>query len=121
MNARRWAVVVLATLLFALSTAAALGQAGPLNDLFALGQGTGESPAAVPIERREEPPLVATPRADCGPGSHTEPDVQGRVPAGTGKDGFNCNAQLVGHQGTEGGFKTLRYNDSQGRECAFYD
>jgi hypothetical protein len=28
---------------------------------------------------------------------------------------------LVGHQGTEGGFKVVRYVDAQGHECAFYD
>src|SRR3954471_4434382 len=108
-------------LLVALSAATALGQGNPLNDLFAIGLGPGEDPAEVPIERREEPPLAATPRAQCGPGSKQEPGIQGRVPAGSNKDGFNCNTSLVAHQGTEGGFKTLRYNDSQGRECAFYD
>src|SRR3954469_13869234 len=108
-------------LLGALSTATALGQANPLNDLFAIGLGPGEDPAEVPIERREEPPLAATPRAQCGPGSKQEPGIQGRVPAGSNKDGFNCNTSLVAHQGTEGGFKTLRYIDPQGHECAFYD
>src|SRR3954453_17630732 len=108
-------------LLVALSAATALGQGNPLNDLFAIGLGEGDAPAGVPIERREEPPLAATPRAQCGPGSKREPGIQGRVPAGSNKDGFNCNTSLVAHQGTEGGFKTLRYIDPQGHECAFYD
>src|SRR4051794_34327263 len=108
-------------LLVALSAATALGQGNPLNDLFAIGLGPGEDPAEVPIERREEPPLAATPRAQCGPGSKQEPGIQGRVPAGSNKDGFNCNLSLLAHQGTEGGFKTLRYIDPQGHECAFYD
>jgi hypothetical protein len=104
-----------------LSAAAALGQAGPLNDLFAIGQGDGESPSTVPIERRAEPPLLPTPVSDCGPGSHPQPGLDGRVPPGSADSGLNCNVSLVGHEGTEGGFKTLRYVDGAGHECAFYD
>jgi hypothetical protein len=113
--------IVGVALLVALSTATALGQGNPLNDLFAIGLGEGDDPASAPIERREEPPLAATPRAQCGPGARPEPGIQGRVPAGSNKDGFTCNTELVGHQGTEGGFKTLRYVDGAGHECAFYD
>jgi hypothetical protein len=29
--------------------------------------------------------------------------------------------KLIGHQGTSGGFKALRYIDDAGHECAFYD
>jgi hypothetical protein len=105
----------------AIIAGAAYGQLGPLNDLFALGQGTGDSPAPAPIVRRAEPPLVATPLVPCGPGSRQQPSVDGRVPAGSAKDGLNCNVTLVGHQGTEGGFKVFRYIDAQGHECAFYD
>jgi hypothetical protein len=100
---------------------AAYAQLQPLNDLFAVGQAGGDTPAQVPVERRAEPALAATPLAPCGPGSHQQPSVDGRVPAGTATNGFNCNVTLVGHQGTEGGFKVFRYVDSQGRECAFYD
>jgi hypothetical protein len=99
----------------------AYAQLQPLNDLFAVGQGTGDTPALAPIAQRPEPPLTATPLVPCGPGSHEQPGVDGRVPAGTATDGFNCNVTLVGHQGTEGGFKVFRYIDSQGHECAFYD
>ena len=101
--------------------AGAYGQLSPLNDLLALGQGTGDSPPEAPLVRRAEPPLVATPLVPCGPGSREQPDVDGRVPEGSAKDGLNCNLTLVGHQGTEGGFKVLRYIDRKGRECAFYD
>ena len=94
---------------------------GPLNDLFAVGQGTGDTPAAVPVVTRPEPPFTATPLAPCGPGSRPEPGVDGRVPAGSAANGLWCNVTLVGHQGTEGGFKVLRYIDTQGHECAFYD
>lgn len=69
---------------------------------------------------------VAVPRADCGPGSHPETAAQGRVPkedyaSGRAALGYDCNARLVSHQGSSGGFKTLRYTDSAGRVCAFYD
>ncbi|MEA2159537.1 MAG: hypothetical protein QOD66_1917 [Solirubrobacteraceae bacterium] len=98
-----------------------IGTPTGLNDLAALGQGLGQSPAKVPTVRRAEPPLVATPRAQCGPGSHPEPGIQGRVPAGSGDNGLWCNMTLVAHQGTSGGFKVFRYVDQAGRVCAFYD
>jgi LVIVD repeat len=94
---------------------------GPINDLFAIGLGSGDAPAVVATVRRPEPPLVATPAVACGPGSHPEPGVQGRVPAGTADNGAWCNVTLLSHQGTSGGFKVYRYVDSQGHECAFYD
>ncbi len=104
------------------ATAGAQGAFGPLNDLFALGQGEGQTPNTVPTMTRAEPPLVATPRAKCGPGADPEPGIQGRVPAGTANgDGFRCNVTLLAHQGNSGGFKTLRYVDTTGRECAYYD
>jgi hypothetical protein len=99
----------------------AQGPLGPLNDLFALGQGTGQTPDRVPTVRRAEPPLLATPRAQCGPGSKPEPGIQGRVPEGSATNGLWCNATLVAHQGSTGGFRTWRYVDTHGRECAFYD
>lgn len=86
-----------------------------------------------------EPPLEATPRGDCGPGSNPEADLQGRVPAadhasGRAAEGYSCNAELVGAlpaggalgidglpSGTVGGFKVHRYVDEQGNECAYYD
>jgi hypothetical protein len=101
--------------------AGAQGPLGPINDLLALGQGSGQTPDSVPKLERPEPPLVATPRARCGPGSQPEPGIQGRVPAGSADKGLWCNVKLVSHQGTSGGFKVLRYIDTQGHECAFYD
>jgi hypothetical protein len=67
-----------------------------------------------------------TPAADCGPGARPETDIQGRVPAsdyesGRAERGYLCNTRQVAHQGTSGGFKVLRYRDSQGNLCAFYD
>jgi hypothetical protein len=107
----------------AIALAVPVGHAalGPLNDLLALGQAGGQTPAKAAIVRNSEPPLVATPRARCGVGSRPEPGIQGRVPAGSATLGLWCNAALVSHQGTSGGFKVLRYVDTQGHECAFYD
>ncbi len=62
----------------------------------------------------------ATPRAECAPGARPEGDMQGRVPPGS-LEGFNCNLTLVGQQGSSGGYKALRFKDSSGRECAYYD
>jgi hypothetical protein len=71
-------------------------------------------------------PAPSVPTADCGPGSHPETSIQGRVPAadydsGRAADGYTCNTEEVGPQGSSGGFKTLRYTDAQGHTCAFYD
>src|SRR5436190_8169725 len=99
----------------------ATGQLVPINDLFAVGQGSGDSPQSVPVEKRAEPPSVATPPAQCLPGSRPQPGIDGRVPEGSATNGLWCNVSLVGHQGTEGGFRVYRYIDTHGHECAFYD
>jgi hypothetical protein len=91
------------------------------NDLFALGQGVGDTPDPATIQKPPAPPFAAAPRAKCGPGAKPEPDIQGRVPAGSGADGLQCNMALVSHQGVSGGFKVFRYIDNAGHECAFYD
>src|SRR4051812_10339322 len=111
---------VLAALVLA-APAAAQGPFGPLNDLAALGQGEGQLPDRVPTQRNPEPKLEAVPRANCRPGDHKEPGIQGRVPKDSATKGFNCNVDLLSHQGNSGGFKVLRYVDTKGHECAFYD
>jgi hypothetical protein len=68
----------------------------------------------------------AAPRADCGKGSRPETGRQGRVPLadyenGRAAEGYLCNTRQVGHVGATGGFKTFRYVDRTGRECAYYD
>ncbi|HYH58168.1 MAG TPA: hypothetical protein VD790_02945 [Thermoleophilaceae bacterium] len=62
-----------------------------------------------------------TPRAECGPGSRPAPGMQGRVTADAPADGYTCNTELVGHEGSTGGFKVERFTDRAGRTCVYYD
>ena len=77
---------------------------------------TQQAPAAVRV-----PAPIA--RAVCGPGSIPETGAQGRVTAADLKagTGFRCNIEMLGHAGTLAGFRTHRYVDAAGHECAFYD
>jgi hypothetical protein len=99
----------------------------PPSDLLALGQGSGQTPATVPVQHNPEPPLTATPPPVCGPGSNPLRGVpDGRVPASAlsapaAAHGYTCNLSVVSHQGRSGGFKVLRYIDTHGHVCAFYD
>jgi hypothetical protein len=73
-----------------------------------------------------EPERQPVPRAECGPGARPETGIQGRVPkadfeSGRYRDGYLCNTAELAHEGSSGGFKTLRYTDAQGHTCAFYD
>jgi len=88
--------------------------------------------ASAAVAPAPEAPVVATPKATCGPGSRPELGLQGRVSqaeheSGRAAEGYTCNTKLVGSitqpssGGTYGGFKVLRYVDSAGHECAFYD
>jgi hypothetical protein len=118
------AIAVVAALLLIALVATTRGDAqipGPLNDLGALGQGTGQTPAKAQVQHNPEPPLKATPGTKCVAGSKPEPDIQGRVPAGSATNGLNCNITQIAHQGDSGGFKVYRYTDAQGRTCAYYD
>ncbi len=104
--------------------------------MFVLGLLTTSSAAlgvaSASVAFAPEVPLEATPQATCGPGSRPELGLQGRVSlaeheSGRAAAGYTCNTELLGSlvepssQGTYGGFKVLRYIDSQGHECAFYD
>jgi hypothetical protein len=110
------AILTVAGVLGLVAAAFAQGLPGPVNDLFALGQGGGETPQGAPIVQRQEPPFVATPApASCSPSSRPQPGVDGRVPAGAAKDGLWCNAKMISHQGTEGGFRVYRYTDVHNR------
>src|SRR4051812_22205661 len=121
----RGAALVVALSALAVPThAPAQGALGPLpapNDLLALGQAGGQTPDTVPVQHPAEPPQTATPLATCGPNSNPQPGIDGRVPKGSNPKGLWCNMTLIAHQGTSGGFKTLRYIDTGGHECAFYD
>src|SRR3954462_15012674 len=92
----------------------------------------GNSGAPIAPTIGPEPPLAATPKANCGPGSRPETGLQGRVSpedhaSGRAAKGFTCNTELVGEYrkanaiGTVGGFKVERYVDAAGRDCAYYD
>ena len=98
-GARRVLALLLATVAVAmLVSGVATGQLVPINDLFAVGQGSGDSPQSVPVEKRAEPPFVATPPAHCLAGSRQQPGIDGRVPEGSATNGLWCNVSLVGHQ-----------------------
>ncbi len=113
----------------ALDSAMASGQSNlpPGGDLLAIGLGSGQTVAQTPLLDPPDPPDVATPTAQCGPGSHPltgYPD--GRVPAAATNSpaaakGWTCNLTEVAHQGTSGGFKVFAYQDPEGHLCAYYD
>ncbi|MDX6541464.1 MAG: hypothetical protein QOI71_3074 [Gaiellales bacterium] len=121
-RARMLAVLVaIAAMALAIATSGDAQVPGPINDLGALGQGTGQTPTMLPKQHNPEPPLVATPQTKCLPGSKPEPGVQGRVPEGSAAAGLLCNITEVSHQGDSGGFKVYRYTDALGHDCAYYD
>jgi hypothetical protein len=120
MNKRRLILSVLSAVPAVAAATVAVGASNPLNDLFALGQAGGDTPTKVAVQHAKES-SAATPLGKCGPGSHKQPGIDGRVPAGSASKGLNCNIKLIAHQGTEGGFKVYRYIDVHGHECAFYD
>jgi hypothetical protein len=121
----RFALALLAALTVLLLVPAAGmadGPFGPLNDLAALGQGEGQTPITVPLQKPPAPPMDAVPAAtNCAPGAKPQPSIDGRVPAGSATDGLWCNLSLISQQGTSGGFKVYRYVDGAGHECAYYD
>ena len=109
-------------MLAALAVVAALAVASPASaDL-----GPRTSSPVPRAQQPAEPPIVAAPRADCGPGSRPEPDIQGRLPksevdSGRADAGYRCNMSILGRTGSTGGFRVHRYVDRSGRECAYYD
>ncbi|WP_158276921.1 LVIVD repeat-containing protein [Paraconexibacter algicola] len=101
----------------------------PANDLEALLSLTGGQVVQSfgVATRAPEPPLRPVPRADCGPGSRPlQGEIQGRVSradldAPEAARGYTCNVSPLGRYPTAGGFRTWRYVDPAGHECAFYD
>ena len=119
LDRRAVALLTVATLMGAPTALAHTpGQGGPSSagELFEQRAMTAfQSAGAAGVVQR------AVPRADCGPGSTPETDIQGRVPADVPATGFNCNMTLLGREGNAGGFKVERFVDKAGHECAFYD
>ena len=111
----RLTLLVLAALLATAAPAAA----HPVPNGLPLPLG-GPPEKTVASTAQVQPQPAPVPRPDCGPGSRPETDIQGRVPAGN-PEGFTCNTTLVGHHGSSGGYKALRFKDKAGRECAYYD
>ena len=96
-------------------------RARPLNDLLALGQGGGQTPARPPSRARRaaaRSPRRARMRAGVASPS---PGSRAACPPARRPSGLTATSTLVAHQGTSGGFKVLRYVDAAGHECAFYD
>ncbi len=66
-----------------------------------------------------------TPDIPCDRASMPE-KVQGRAPladvaTGRAAKGYTCNAAMISHFGTTGGYRVERYVDTAGHICAFYD
>lgn len=86
-------------------------------------------PNFIPTAASAEPNDInaaAVPRANCGPGSDPETDLQGRVSpeevaSGRAARGYRCNTEVVSHFGTNGGYRVYRYVDHAGHTCAFFD
>lgn len=103
------------------------GSAPPQNDLTPLPAiDLGKQLETAPVQRNREPALESVPRARCGPKSNPLGGVQGRVPASAidapeAAGGYWCNLKALGRHTIPGGFRTWRYVDESGRQCAYYD
>src|SRR5690349_7509682 len=99
----------------------------PANDLNPLLGLTGvDALKNVRVQSNPEPKLEPVPAAECGKRSRPLDGIQGRVSAADIKSnvagkGWTCNVKPLGHRGGAGGWRTWRYVDNQGHECAFYD
>ena len=120
---RRTAPFLVIALILALPALEASGALGPLNDLLALGAGRRpEAGQGRRSQRRAEPPLRRHAARAVRAGLEARAGHPGpRARRARPPSGLRCNVKLVGHQGTSGGFKVLRYIDTAGHECAFYD
>ena len=83
--------------------------------------------SCVVVSASARPVLSAAPVRDarCGRGSLPE-TTQGRTPAadyasGRVAKGYSCNTALIGHFGSTGGYKVLRYIDKAHHVCGYYD
>ena len=129
----RWGAALAAVLLtvgLGVTASADSGGTGPtlpLNDLEAMiGLASDSLAPMVDPVLAPAPRLEAAPRARCGPGSRPLAGEQGRVTADdirskAAASGWTCNASLVSHVGTPGGWRVWRYQDPHGHDCVYYD
>jgi hypothetical protein len=123
---RVWLLAVLAAAAAAPAARAQTGPQLPTNDFQgAIGHLYGQTPTPAPWQHRE-PPLKPVPRARCDARSRPLAGMQGRVPqeaidSPQAAKGWTCNARVVSHHATPGGFRVWRYVDPAGHACAFYD
>lgn len=105
------------------------GAAGFRGSLAGVGAAYG-GPAAQPSSSAERmaptaPDSGPTPGIACDEGSKPE-TIQGKAPkadygSGRAAEGYFCNARLVSHSETSGGYRVERYVDAAGHECAYWD
>ncbi len=108
------------------STGAAVSHYGHDHDHTpAIGGPPGVGSALAEYLGPTRPNAGPTQGTRCDDGSRPE-KVQGKVPAadyesGRAKKGYFCNARLVSHFGSSGGYRVERYVDKAGHECAYWD
>lgn len=101
-----------------------------LAALICVGVGACDNPSASGVTQSAaakagasyDPLVDAIPRANCtGPNDRLEPGIQGRtravedVASGLSDQGFQCNLELVGHEGTKALWQMAWFED-----CAYY-
>src|SRR5438874_2334359 len=104
---------------FAIATVTLPGLLLSASIVLADGTGVGDKRAnADPV-----PLTGSVPKADCGPGDHTESGLQGQTTteerfSGDSKLGYNCNLELVGRYRGEGAFS--QDGPAYAGDCAYY-
>lgn len=91
----------------------------------AVGGPAGLGEAASAYLAATEPSSAPTKGIGCDAGSLPE-TVQGKAPkadyeSGRAEKGYFCNARLVSHSSSSGGYRVERYVDEAGNECAYWD
>src|SRR5947207_1523156 len=104
---------------FAIATVTLPGLLLSASIVLADGTGVGDKRAnADPV-----PLTGSVPKADCGPGDHTESGLQGQTTteerfSGDSKLGYNCNLELVGRYRGEGAYS--QDGPAYAGDCAYY-
>jgi hypothetical protein len=104
---------------------------GPLGVMsrppFAYGGPTGSHDHSMMARHAGEKTPYAGPTKGIRCDKKSRPEkIQGKVPksdyeSGRAAKGYSCNARLVSHVGTSGGYRVERYVDKAGHECAYWD